>query len=165
MTFFTRWFQTGRTRSGIKKSQIPTPGSSTSGSGGLVSGWTWWSTTGCRQRTESWFTVTPTTATSSGARWWRKPTPSEQCVCVCVCVCVCSQISFITTNCEDVESVLHGLKFEAQESISQIADFSQIPKFQELINHNVCLRANACLFLGCADAMRRWMGATRPTLS
>lgn len=33
--------------------------------------------TGYRRWTTSWSTATPTTATSSGAPWWRKPMPSE----------------------------------------------------------------------------------------
>lgn len=68
---------TGRSRSGIQRNQIPTLEFSTSASGVSVSGWTWWLMTGYRLWTTSWSIVTPTTATSSGAPWWRRPTPSE----------------------------------------------------------------------------------------
>lgn len=53
-------------------------GSSTFNSGCLVSGWTWWWTTGCPPLTESSSTVIPRTTMSSGALCWRRPTPSQQ---------------------------------------------------------------------------------------
>lgn len=75
--FSSRSFPTGRSRSGIQRSQTPMPGFSTFVSGVLVSGWTWWLTTDYRRWTTSWSTATPTTATSSGVPWWRRPTPSS----------------------------------------------------------------------------------------
>lgn len=84
---FFRWFRTGRIRNGTKRNRKRTLGSFTSSSGGSVSGSTWWSMTGCRRWTESWCTATPMTGTSSGARWWRKPTPSEPLVIFYFLVC------------------------------------------------------------------------------
>ncbi|XP_055479374.1 calpain-5 isoform X2 [Psammomys obesus] len=68
--------QTGRSRNGTLRSLTPMLASSTSTSGASGSGWTWSSMTGCPQSTTSLFTATPTPETSSGAPWWRRPTPS-----------------------------------------------------------------------------------------
>ena len=51
--------------------------SSSRSSGSTASGWRWWWTTGCPPRTGSCSSCTRQRAASSGARCWRRPTPSK----------------------------------------------------------------------------------------
>lgn len=74
----SRLSQTGRSRNGIQRRQTLMQEYSTSASGGLGIGWTWWSMTVSPQWITSWCTAIQMIATSSGVPLWKKPMPSKQ---------------------------------------------------------------------------------------
>ncbi len=72
-----RLSRTGRSRNGTSRSRRAMPGSFTFGSGVSETGWMLLLMTDCPPPTGRSSTATLTTVTSSGARWWRKPMPSD----------------------------------------------------------------------------------------